>query len=207
MSKFPEPPPIDRLRAVGADRTIAAKGSLLWRVHCRGGAHPARWSQFRSYGPTDARFDHQLPPPRLQDRAILYAAAAGPTCLAEVFQSTRTIDCRRDDPWLVAFELRRDVPLLDAAHTWPTRAGASMALATGPRARARRWSQAIYAAYPDLQGIAYPSSMDANEPAFALYERARSALPTTPAFHRSLADPWLVRYLDHAARAFGYVLV
>ena len=40
-----------------------------------------------------------------------------------------------------------------------------------PRPRARRWSQAIYAVYADAAGLWYASSMHANAPAVALYER------------------------------------
>ncbi|MHB8417969.1 MAG: RES family NAD+ phosphorylase [Myxococcales bacterium] len=207
MPKLPEPPPVTRLREVGPAFELLPAGTLLWRVHFRGGVRPSRWNQLRHFGPTDARFDHQLPPPRVQLRAILYAARSGPTCLAEVFQAARTIDRHRDDPWLAAFELTRELRLLDATGSWPTRAGASMALGSGPRARARRWSQAIYAAFPAAEGIAYASSMNANRPAFALYERARSALPRAPAFHRALADPALQPALDSAAQTFGYVVV
>jgi hypothetical protein len=41
----------------------------------------------------------------------------------------------------------------------------------------------------------------------ALYERARKALPTAPAFHRALADPALLRRLNAAATDIGYGLV
>lgn len=137
---------------------------------------------------------------------IFYCAEHGPTCLAEVFQDVRVIDRSARDPWLVGFSLVRDVALLDLTGTWPTRAGASMAINSGPRPRAQRWSQAIYEAYPDLEGIYYPSSMHANRPAIALYERALTALPRAPVFHRPLADPALLSVLRHAARELGYGL-
>ena len=87
------------------------------------------------------------------------------------------------------------------------RAGASTALHSGRRDRARRWSQAIYAAYPGADGLWYPSSMDANCPCVALYERARTALPARPSFHAALADPKLAVIVHHAAVRFGYRLV
>ncbi len=82
-----------------------------------------------------------------------------------------------------------------------------MAINTGPRSRARRWAQAIYDAYPDVQGISYPSSMHANRPAIALWERAAEALSTVPVFHRPLVDPALLPVLSRVAREFGYGLV
>ena len=48
---------------------------------------------------------------------------------------TRVIDRTAHDPWLVAFELLQPLNLLDLTGVWPTRAGASMALNTGPGPR------------------------------------------------------------------------
>jgi hypothetical protein len=151
-----------------------------------------------------ARFDHHRPPPREQRRGILYSALRVYTCFAEFFQETRVIDRHRAEPWLVCFRLARDLALLDLSGGWPTRAGASMALASGPRSRARLWSQRIYEDYPSCEGLIYPSSMDANEPAFALYERAMDSLPERPDFHRSLADPGLGDVILGAALLFNY---
>ena len=182
-------------------------GTVLWRVYFRGGSHPTFWNVFRAFGPTRSRFDHQIPPPRFQARRILYAAEEGPTCLAEVFQDTRVIDRVARYPWLVGFAIRKPLTLLDLAGTWPTRAGASMALNSGPRPRAQRWSRAIYEAYPDIDGLYYPSSMHANRPAIALYERGVRAFPATPVFHRPLIDPALLSVLRRVAYDLGYGLV
>lgn len=207
MSKFPEPPTAAELARLGAEPHVLTAGTVLWRLYCRGGDHPTFWNTFRSFGPTRGRFDHHRPPPRLQSRAIVYAAGHGPTCLAEVFQDTRVIDREESDPWLVSFALRSDLLLLDLTGTWPTRAGASMAMASGPRPRAQRWSREIYEAFPSLQGIAYSSSMYGNLPTVALYERAAFALPRTPRFHRPLTDPAILPVLMHVARDLGYGLV
>jgi beta-phosphoglucomutase-like phosphatase (HAD superfamily) len=129
------------------------------------------------------------------------------TCFAEVFQETRTIDRWRNDPWLACLELARAVSLLDLTGAWPTRAGASMAINSSSRPRARRWSQAIHAAYPAVEGLYYASSMDANRPAVMLYERAASALPSRPTFHRALADPTLTPAIVRAAQRFSYVAI
>jgi hypothetical protein len=63
-----------------------------------------------------------------------------------------------------------------------------MAISTGKRERAREWSRAIYNAFPQLAGIRYGSSMDANRPAFALYERAKTAIPARPLFDERLSS-------------------
>jgi hypothetical protein len=82
-----------------------------------------------------------------------------------------------------------------------------MALSSGPRPRAQRWSRAIYDAYPDAHGVYYPSSMHGNRPAVALYERALSAFPPAPIFHRPLVDPALLSVLSWVASQIGYELV
>ena len=208
MAKLPEPPAVEALAAISPEIKVLAADQEIWRVYFRAGSHPTLWAQFRSYGPTDARFDHHPPPARDHaDRGIFYGAEMGPTCLAEVFQATRVIDRRKGSPWLVAFRLARDVSLLDLTGAWPTRAGASMNINSGPRLRARNWSQRIYAAYPAIEGIQYASSMDANLPAFAFYERALSSMPPAPTFHRALDDPLLLSLLQKAALRFGYGLV
>ncbi len=203
-AKFPEPPP--DLADIRPDWIVIRAGYELWRIYPRAGPHPSAWNEFRAFGPVAARFDHHLPPPRPQKRGILYAAAGIVTCLAEYFQRQRTIDLVYAEPWLVGFALGADLRLLNLTGVWPTRAGASMAINSGPRPRARRWSQAIHAAYPLAQGIYYPSSMHANAPAVALYERAQPALPHRPIFHRGLADPVLLPALADAADALGYAI-
>ena len=203
MAKLPEPP--ERLLTTPRT-TILGAGTTLCRIYFRGGSHAGTWSQFRFFGPTQARFDHHDPPPRVQAKGILYAADSPITCLAEVFQSTRVVDRVARDPWLVIFNLARTLVLLDLTGTWPTAAGASMAINSGPRPRARRWSQAIHAAYPAVEGLLYCSSMHANKPAVALFECAQNAIPSAPAFHRALADPGLLLRLDAAATLLGYQL-
>jgi hypothetical protein len=207
VAKFPEPP-----SSLGLPPEIARfrRGERLWRIYYRGGDHPTAWNAFRRFGPTNARFDHPLPPPRLQDRGIMYGAigpVAATTCLAEVFQSLRVIDRAGNAPWLVGFELERPLALLDLTSAWPTRAGASMAINSGPRPRARRWSQLIYATYAEIDGLLYSSSMHGNAPAVALFERAGVALPPAPDFHRSLSDPALSPRLSAAAARLGFEVV
>jgi len=204
MPKLPEPPPVAELVRIGSDVYAVPAKTRLWRIYFRGGDHPVRWSDFRAFGPTNSRFDHHLLPKAVQDRKILYASQHGETAFAEVFQDGRVIDRFRNQPWLVAFDVVSAINLLDLTGNWPTRAGASMTINSGPRPRARQWSQHIYAAYPDISGLWYASSMDANRPAIALYERAEHTMPDRPVFNRSLADGALASMIVRAAKRFGY---
>jgi len=208
MAKFPEPPQPQQLARLAPQLQALPAGTPLWRLYLLSSEPPREWYSFRAYGPvTNARFDHHLPPPREQERRIYYAASEGPTCLAEIFQDTRVIDTTHPSWRLVGFETARDLRLLDLTCNWPTAAGASMTINSGSRARARRWSQTFYDAYPQIDGLWYCSSMDANRPCVALYERAADSLPHLPFFHASLSDPSLRTALENAAHRFGYSLV
>lgn len=204
MAKLPEPP--RRLTIPAALRVLPAR-TTIWRVYFAAGAHPTTWRDFRWFGPANSRFDHHDNPARVQSKGVLYGAMEPITCLAEVFQATRTIDRDANAPWLVAFVTARKLQLLDLTGTWPTRAGASMAIHSGPRPRARRWSRAIYDAYPDVEGLWYASSMHANRSSLALYERGQAAIPAAPLFHRALSDPALLPRLSAAAMTLGYRVV
>ena len=212
MAKFPRPPSVAAIRKTSREIKTLAKGTVLARVYLAGGGYPTRWNEFRHYGPTNARFDHHLPDKGnaawVQERSVLYCAGNAVTCFAEVFQQTRRIDRVRDAPWLAIFELQRAVRLLDLTGTYPTRVGASMAINTGSRVRAREWAQRFYESHDDLHGIYYASSMHANEPAIALNDRGEKAevLPTHPRFNRALADDALLNVLKHASAALGYGL-
>ena len=206
MPKFPGPPsPGELVARLLPELKILARGTIIWRTYYRGGAHPVAWNRFRYWGPVaTARFDHHLIPAGPQTRGTIYGALRVYTCFAEVFQDTRTIERSRNRPWLVGFELIRPVSLLDLTRTWPTKAGASMAINSGRRDRARAWSVRIYEDYPTIDGLYYPSSMDGNQPSVALYERAKKAIPTRPHFHRAVADPALNAAVVRAALLFGY---
>ena len=211
MVKLPESPNVEVLRRTSPEVAILPTGTELWRIYFRGGRHPTTWERMRGFGPSaEARFDHHHEPPRMQDRKILYAATgeqAVATCVAEVFQERRAINARRDEPWLACFALAEEAPLLDLTGQWPTRAGASMAINSGPRPRARRWSRTIYEAYPDVRGLLYASSMNAGEQAVALYERAEHALPALPTFNEPLSHPALLPVLRRLAADLGYELI
>ena len=123
-----------------------------------------------------ARFDHHVDD-RTSPRSILYAAADATTCLAEGFQGTAVIDPFTDTPHLAEFAFVTDLRLLNVAGPWITRAGGSMAINSGLRTDARRWSRAIYEAFPDIHGLRYASSMYANRASYAFFDRAEPSLP------------------------------
>ena len=204
MPKFPHPPPPDELRRLPAELRTARAGTLVARIYPRGGPHPTTWRQFRFDGPLpSARFDPQVANER---RGVLYAARDLVTCVAEVFQGSRLVDRVTADRFLAGFRLTRSVRLLDLTGDWPTRAGASQALASGPRPRAQAWARTIYEAYPKVEGIWYPSSMHGGSPALVIFERAETALPSTPDLDMPLSHPGLLPDLVRAAGSLGYLI-
>ena len=214
MPKFPDAPGVDAVRSIAPKVKTLAKGTCLARVYFTVGDYPNRWNEFRHYGPIlNARFDHHVRDangePYAQDRSILYCAAAADPCFAEVFQETRRINRSRRAPWLAIFRLQRDIALLDLTGAYPTRVGASMAINSGNRARSREWAKNFYVAYDTLHGIYYPSSMNGNEPAVALTDRAEGSrcLPEHPDLNRALIDDALLDVLKQSAHRLGYGLL
>jgi len=214
MAKFPDAPLVETLRSIHPAIHRVEPGTVLWRIYFLGGAFPGRWNGFRHFGPTSSRWDPHLPGAdgraAIGPRGVMYAACgpdAVPTCLSEVFQQRRIIDPVDDAPALVGFVPTRPLELIDLTGRLPTRLGASSAMHSGPRPRARRWARAFHEAWPALHGILYCSSMYGNAPAVALFERAEPALPDEPALHRSLTDPSLRTVLSLAADECGYALV
>lgn len=203
MPKFPWPPPPDSLRGARAAHHTLRPGTLLARVYPRAGRHPTTWRDFRFDGPlAGARFDHHVTGER---RGVLYAALDLVTCVAEVFQGSRVVDRFADDRCLAAFRLTRPVRLLDLTGDWPTRAGASQAISSGPRPRAQAWARAIYDAYPMVEGLWYPASMHGGQPALVLFERAELALAPSPDLDVPLSHPGLLPDLTRAAGSLGYL--
>jgi hypothetical protein len=82
-----------------------------------------------------------------------------------------------------------------------------MAINSSPHHRAKAWSRAIYAAYPEAQGLWYCSAMDANQPSVALYERGRHAVPEVASVHVALADPRLRLAVNRIAPTLNYDVV
>jgi hypothetical protein len=202
METLPEPPPVFSLPP---DVLPLAEGTEIWRIYNRTGPHPTAWNSLR-FSFAEGRFDHQEPGE--ENRGILYATVgrhAVPTALAECFQYTRRINRNRYDPWLVSFACRGNMELLNMGGGWPLRAGGNMALNSGPREMSRRWSRVVYRSYPNIAGIAYPSSLT-NETCLALYERALPCFPQTPTYHEPLASPGLFNGLTRIAERLGFSL-
>jgi hypothetical protein len=210
VSKFPEPPGVAALRNIAPQTLVLPTDTKLARIYFATGPHPSHWNQFRSVGPTAARWDHHLPNAHgagvEQERAVYYCAPDVDTCAAEVFQTTRRIDRTRNAPGLVVLSLREAVTLLNLRGAFATKLGASTAIHSGPRSRACAWAREFYDAYPDIQGLYYGSSMNGHAPAVALNERARGAMPEQPQFHRALNDDMLVEVLQHIALRLAYGL-
>jgi hypothetical protein len=215
MAKFPWPPSVEVLRDLRRDEDIVAIAPLtgLSRIYLAGGRYPSHWNDFRTVGPVAAaRFDPHPPtadgePVDVPGCGVLYAAVELQTCLAESFQASRVVDRRTGRPWLVVFRSTRVLRLLDLTGTWPTRAGASQAISSGPRDRARSWARAIRSAYDDIDGVWYRSSMDRGQPAICLWAPARDAMPASPWAHLPLDAPGLTLPLARACRAVGYQLL
>ena len=137
----------------------------------------------------------------------MYLANQGPTCLAEVFQTTRVIDRHSGSPWLAGFRLAKAIQLLDLTGIFTTALGASTAIHSGPRPRAQRWSQQLYEAYAQIDGILYCSSMYGNAPSVALFERGLPTIPQLTVFHRALNDPAMLALIIATSQQIGYQFV
>ena len=211
MSKFPGPPEpaILRVRAPisTAELQRVEPNALLWRIHRTASAHISHWNQLRTFGPTDARFDpHPLPRADYPGFGVLYLADSAVTAIAEAFQLRRAIDRHTDTPYLIGLHLTRSVQLLNLGSTWPTRAGASQAINTGPHTRARAWARTIRQTWPDLEGLTYPSSMRGGSNCFALWQSSADAVPDSPEISLPLDNPALLGPLKRAADELVYQL-
>lgn len=116
------------------------------------GDHVLAWNMFREHGP-HLRFDPHPPPARRHDGIGVWYGGSGPTpALAEAFQVDRTIDRFRGDPYLTGLRFTRQMRLLDftadSTGAWPTRAGGTFALSTGPHSITQRWARRITEAFP-----------------------------------------------------------
>ena len=105
------------------------------------------------------------------------------------------------------FELCLSRSAMDLTGNFPTQAGASMTINTGPRRRARGWSRLFHTTYPGIDGLYYASSMYANKPCVALYERSDPHGIGPLSIHRALADPVIYSMLNRAGVTLGYSVV
>jgi hypothetical protein len=213
MARLPQPPDPAALRSLfrsTEDIVAVPRATRLVRIFAAGGRHRQRWDSFRYTGPLPhARFDpHPLAASGTKDHGVLYFGLSVRTSVAEVFQSTSIVDRSTRRPHLVVLRPRRTLSLLDLCGLWPTRAGASQEISSGPKAMTQAWARAIRAAHPTLDGLWYRSSMDSGDPAICLWDPpAGSALPATPDVLLPLDYPGLDLPLSRICAELNYTLI
>ncbi|ASO19657.1 hypothetical protein FHR81_000665 [Actinoalloteichus hoggarensis] len=218
MARLPQPPEPDVLRAMlreTEDVVAVHQATRLVRVFTTGGRHRQQWDTFRRFGPlAHARFDpHPVtdgdaPTPAQADDGVLYFGLSVRTSIAEVFQAASIVDRRTRAPHLVVLRPVRPLRLLDIAGLWPTRAGASQAISSGPKDRTQAWARVIREAYPRLDGLWYRSSMDSGSPAVCLWDPpSGSALPESPDVLLPLDHPGLDLPLGRICEQLHYTLL
>jgi hypothetical protein len=213
MSRLPQPPARAALKSLlrpHEDVVAVHSGTRLVRVFAAGGRHLQRWNTFRTTGPLPhARFDpHPVPPKDAADVGVIYFGLSVRTSVAEVYQQTSIVDRSTRRPHLVVLQPRRTLRLLDLCGLWPTRAGASQEISSGRKDVTQVWARAIHAAYPDLDGLWYRSSMDSGEPAICLWDPpADDALPASPEVLLPLDHPGLDLPLSRICEALNYTLL
>lgn len=218
MSERLPPPRSAQIRGagLGADEVLSlAADAVVVRIHPLDGPHRLDWNEFRAWGPTRSRFDHHTLPRREHPRrSVMYltiGTEAFTAAIAEFFQDdgggVGPIDRTLRRPAVTLARLQAPVSLLDLDSGWITRAGGNQAIGSGSRARARAWARAVYRCYPDLDGLAYHSSVWGPGRCVVLWERARRSLSSTPLASRTLDDPLLAPALAEAAEQLGAVLL
>ena len=216
MSRLPQPPApaaLKKLLRPHEDVVAVHSGTRLVRVFAAGGRHQQRWNTFRTSGPLPhARFDpHPSRPggvPGEADVGVLYFGLSVRTSVAEVYQQSSIVDRSTRRPHLVVFQPRRTLRLLDLTGLWPTRVGASQEISSGQKDVTQAWARTIRAAFPDLDGLWYRSSMDSGDPAVCLWDPpAGDALPATPDVLLPLNYPGLDLPLSRICEALNYTLL
>lgn len=217
MSRLPQPPAPAALKTLlrpHEDVVAVHSGTRLVRVFAAGGVHKQRWNTFRTAGPLPhARFDSHPPgpdgaPAASTGHGVLYFGLSARTSVAEVFQQTSIVDRSTRRPHLVVVRPRRTLRLLDLTGLWPTRAGASQEISSGPKDVTQAWARTIHEAFPDLDGLWYRSSMDSGDPAVCLWAPpAADALPANPDVLLPLDHPGLDLALGRMCDALNYTLL
>ena len=182
-------------------RTLAS-GSFVLRIF-EPTQYGTRATTFRYYGPIN-RFDHQLSPPdncaEDPERGISYAGLTLSCCLVECFGDTGVIEIKGQQ--IGRIQLTRDLTLLDLRANGAMRAGSVAALAkVADRHLSQAWSRYFYEQtdlYGQIDGISFLNAHN-DEEAFALYERAQSALICPDDRILPLAHPSLRSAIQQAA--------
>ncbi|MEU6646955.1 RES family NAD+ phosphorylase [Saccharomonospora sp. NPDC046836] len=216
MARLPLPPPrpvlLGELRPT-EDVVAVHPATRLVRIFTTRSNHPQRWDTFRYTGPLPhGRFDPQRPkhgePVHDPGNGVLYFGLSVRTSIAEVFQTTSTVDRRTRGPHLVVVRPSRTLRLLDLSGLWPTRVGASQEISSGPKRITQAWARAIRGAFGDLDGLWYRSSMDSGAPAICLWDPpAGGALPTAPDVLLPLDHPGLDVPLSRVCEELNYLML
>ncbi|ASR37145.1 hypothetical protein BAY61_21535 [Prauserella marina] len=216
MARLPSPPArsilLNELRPT-EDIVAVHPATRLVRIFTAHGNHPQRWDSFRYTGPLPhGRFDPQqakfgapVTDPR---QGVLYFGLSVRTSVAEVYQTTSTVDRRTRGPHLVVVRPSRTLRLLDLCGLWPTRVGASQEISSGPKKITQAWARAIRGAFGDLDGVWYRSSMDSGAPAICLWDPpGGGALPSSPDVLLSLDHPGLDIPLSRVCEELNYLML
>lgn len=217
MARLPLPPAravlINELHRT-ADVVAVHPATRLVRIFTAHGNHPQQWNSFRYTGPLPhGRFDPQQPARgghAVTDpgNGVLYFGLSVRTSVAEVFQTTSTVDRRTRGPRLVIVRPTRTLRLLDLGGLWPTRVGASQEISSGPKKITQAWARAIRGAFGDLDGLWYRSSMDSGDPALCLWDPpAGEALPIAPDVLLPLDHPGLDVPLGRVCQELNYTML
>ncbi|OZM72189.1 hypothetical protein CFN78_16820 [Amycolatopsis antarctica] len=217
MARLPLPPArAVLLKELHPTQDVVAvhPATRLVRIFSSGGNHPQQWDSFRHTGPLPhGRFDQQTPgrdhaPVTDAGNGVCYFGLTVRTSVAEVFQTTSTVDRKTREPQLVIVRPSRTLRLLDLSGLWPTRVGASQEISSGPKRTTQAWARAIRAAVPDIDGLWYRSSMDSGDPALALWDPpAGAALPLRPDVLLPLDHPGLDVPLGRICQELNYLLL
>lgn len=183
----------------------------LFRIHATSGDYPYRWDEYRSWGPSNSRWDPQPPPADdYPDHGVLYAAADTSTAFGEIFQDDRVIDLREGDRHLSGWDPVRELVLLDLTDTWPLRNGGFADLMTAEKGTCRSWAREIHAqlsvAGPRVDGL-YTESTVTNRPVITLWRNAGDSFPPAPALSRELSHTDLVGIVEDAKADTGFEVV
>lgn len=216
MARLPLPPArsvlTDEFRPA-EDIVTITPDTRLTRIFTARGNHPQEWHSFRYAGPlAHGRFDPHTPHngeiATDDGNGVLYLALTVRTSVAEVFQSTSTVDRTTRSPRLAVVRPARTLRLLDLTGLWPTRVGTSQEISSGPKKTTQAWARAIRGTFTELDGVWYRSSMDSGAPAVCLWDPpAAPALPHTPDVLLSLDHPGLDVPLDRVCQELNYDLL
>jgi len=156
------------------DVYVHSKGSLLWRVGF--GEKPL---------------------------GAIYCSDSWQTCIGKAFQGSATIDPFRDDPYMVGFELARDISLFDLRQESMLKTWAHYTR-NGTRMQAQHWAWVVRDKFEDLDGICYyPKRYPNSVTLFIWAEEFQGTLR----FRRNLSDSGMIPYLDRVASELGYYLI